>query len=378
MFYFVDESGNTGSHLFDPNQPNLYYGVIGCRKNLDILARPLVERLRSDLGVKRLHANQLGAGRLIPVAAALSRFQKREDVRFSFYTVVKSDHAIITFFDQIFDSGMNDAVPWHHYWTPLRYILLMKVAYLFDDDVKRLAWGARLEQSPDRCAEKLVELCEELRRRVSMLPDRRSQEIIDGALSWAAARPHEISYGASNRESALQISPNLVGFQQVLQGIAEHSGRTKREVRRITVDRQNEFNTAQGFLADIYRRLRGSKFEMPPGMPDYDWSYMPDTDIEFRAGDDSVGLEIVDVYLWIMKRAVEGRDLPSELLELLYGQRHRGRTDEVSLAGIERRWAHLLALPDPTPEIAERMMPLLNNAEAGRLDALRTLKPDAD
>ncbi len=376
MFYFVDESGNTGANLFDPNQPNLHYGVIGCRKNLDIVARPLVERLRADLGVARLHANELGAGRLIPVAIALNRFQKREDVRFNFYTVVKSDHAIITFFDQVFDSGMNDAVPWHHYWTPLRYILLMKVAYLFDDDLRRLAWQARLEQSPDRCAEKLVELCEKLKDRVGMLPDRRSKEIIDGALTWAAARPNEISYGASNRESALQISPNLVGFQQVLQGIADHSARTKRDVRRITVDRQNEFNTAQGFLADLYSRLRGSKFEMPPGMPNYDWSYMPDTNIEFRAGDDSVGLEIVDVYLWIIKRAVEGRDLPRELFELIHGQRHRGRTDAVSLAGIERRWSHLLSLPDPTPEVAAQIMPHLDHAEAGRLDAIRNLERD--
>ena len=52
MFYFVDESGNTGANLFDPNQPNLHYGVIGCRKNLDIVARPLVERLRAE--VKRV------------------------------------------------------------------------------------------------------------------------------------------------------------------------------------------------------------------------------------------------------------------------------------------------------------------------------------
>ena len=64
---------------------------------------------------------------------SLGRFALKRDVRFSLYKVVKPDHAIITFFDQVFDSGVNKAVRWDHYWTPLRYPLLFKVAYLFDE-----------------------------------------------------------------------------------------------------------------------------------------------------------------------------------------------------------------------------------------------------
>jgi hypothetical protein len=374
MFFFVDESGNTGSHLFDPNQPNLFYGVLGCRSNLDIVAAPMINRLRTQLGVARLHASELGAGRLIPVAEAFTRFAARKDVRFSFYTVVKADHAVISFFDQIFDSGVNEAVPYHSYWTPLRYMLLLKVAHLFDDDLRRRAWAARLEQGRDRCEEQLRSVCRDLQARVSQLPDARSRELIDGALAWAQARPEALSYGASNRESALQISPNLIGFQQVLQGIANVSARTGRPVRSITVDRQNEFNTAQGFLAEIYRRLRGTEVQMPPGMPNFDWSYMPEQPPQFRASGDSFGLEMVDIYLWTMKRAVEGRDLPPQLHEMLYRQRTRGRTDEVSLAGIDRRWRFLLTLPDPSPEAAERATELLLEAENRRLGALSEIE----
>lgn len=370
MYFFVDESGNSGSNLFDPNQPCLHYGVLGSPKNLDIIAEPMLARLRKELGVKRLHAKDLRERRLIPVAEAFTAFQKRHDVRFQFYTVVKADHAITSFFDQVFDSGMNEAVPYHNYWTPLRYLLLIKVAHLFDDDLRRRAWAARLEQNPNRCAEQLVALCNDLRQRLHLLPDARSRELIDGALIWAAARPEVISYGASNRESALQISPNLIGFQQVLQGIALMSARTGHKVRSIVVDRQSEFNLAQEFLSDIYRRLRGSKFQMPPGMPNFDWSNMPDQPPRFVAGDMSAGLEMVDAYVWIMKRIAEGRELPIELQLLIHGQRHRGRKDEVSLAGIDRRWAHLMALPDPSPEDAARAERMLEEAEAERLAAL--------
>ena len=374
MYFYVDESGNTGNHLFDGNQPFLYYGLLCCRKNLDVVAEPMLRALRKELGVNRLHANQLGAGRLIEVAKAFTRFQKKNDVRFNFYKVTKQDHAVISFFDQVFDSGLNDAVTWHDYWTPMRYVLLLKVAHLFDEELRQEAWNARLLQSKVDCSNALMGLCNKLRERVTHLPDKRSQEIIDGALHWCIHNTDIIDYGASNQESALQISPNLVGFQQVLQGIAMRTSAASRPARSIVVDRQNEFNNAQQFLAEIYRRLRAAdSVEMPAGMPQHDWSQMPEIDIEFRAGDESAGLEMVDIYLWIMKRIEEERDLPIELKLLLHGQRHRGIRDEVSLAGIDKRYRFLLDLPEPDPDKAEHGRAILKKAEDGRLKALEKL-----
>lgn len=380
MYFYVDESGNTGNHLFDPAQPSLHYGVLGCRKNLDIVAAPMLQRLRAGLGVAHLHANELGVGRLIDVAREFTAFQKRHDVRFQFYSVTKTDHAVISFFDQVFDAGVNDAVPWDHYWTPLRYVLLMKVSVLFDDDLRRRAWAARLEQNPSRCHDKLIALCEALRQRLNRLPDARSREIIDGALRWTQSRPEAILYGASNSESALQISPNLIGFQQVLQGIALSSSGAGREVKSIIVDRQNEFNFAQEFVADIYRKMRAAALKGPfsqlAGMPKFDWRRLPDQPITFAASHDSAGLEMVDVYLWITKRHIEGRPLPDELRMLLHGQRHRGRMDEVSLRGVENRWSHLLHLPDPPVESAEEFAAYLAKAENSRLKALAAAGAD--
>jgi hypothetical protein len=102
MFYFVDESGNTGLELFDPNQPMLYYGVLGAQTNLDITGESLLRELRQTLGVKRIHANELGVARLTTIAARLTRFNKKNDLRFSLLKVTKQDHAIFCFFDQVF------------------------------------------------------------------------------------------------------------------------------------------------------------------------------------------------------------------------------------------------------------------------------------
>jgi hypothetical protein len=370
MYYFIDESGNTGLNLFDANQPVLYYGVLGCQSNLDIVAEPLLTEVRRSLGVRRLHANELGVARLTTVAGQLARFSKKNDLRFSLYKVAKPDHAVISFFDQVFDSGMNDAVPWSSYWTPLRYILLFKVNYLFDEELAKESWSIRREQHPGRCAARLRDLCQKLLIRVDRLPDARSREIISGALKWAAANPEKISYGVGNYDSALQISPNLIGFQQVLAGIAQQSTARGKAVRRITVDQQTEFNGAQAELADIYTKMRGISHEMGPGMPKADFSNMPETPPVFLPGDQSAGLELVDVTLWIAKRLEEKKPISDELRALFWSQAKRGITDEVSFVGLERRWQHIAYLPEPAGPLAEEMIRFREKEEERRLGAI--------
>ncbi|MAZ03671.1 MAG: hypothetical protein CMN56_11090 [Sneathiella sp.] len=373
MFCFVDESGNTGLNLFDENQPVLYYGVITSKVNLDVVAEPMLSRLRNQLGVERLHANELGVARLSNVALEIAEYSKKRDIRFSLFKVSKPDHAVISFFDQVFDSGMNKAISWQHYFTPLRYVLLFKVAYLFDEEIAQMAWTARQERNPERCSKKLREICSILLDRVHRLPDQRSRELISGGLKWASTNPFEIEYGVGNKDTALQISPNLVGFQQVLQHIDQQAGRQSRKVRSITVDRQTQFNKAQGELADIYQKMKGLKADMGPGMPSIEWSNMPEVPPEFRSSDESAGLELVDLTLWIAKRMTENKPLSPELVSLFYVQAKRGQTDEVSFDGLNRRWKHLSELPVPDEPLSDEMLEVLKKGELDRLKVLQGL-----
>lgn len=72
MYCYVDESGNTGNNLFDTAQPVLYYGLLTSKTNLDATAEPLLNALRAKLNVERLHANELGVGRLSEIAPDLA------------------------------------------------------------------------------------------------------------------------------------------------------------------------------------------------------------------------------------------------------------------------------------------------------------------
>ncbi|WP_173495029.1 MULTISPECIES: hypothetical protein [unclassified Marinobacterium] len=97
----MDESGHTGSNLFDENQPILLYGVLSSKINLDAAAECRVKGIRKKLGVKRLHAADLGNGRLIEIVKDVDALRKRYNLRFDIYRVAKADHAIISFFDQV-------------------------------------------------------------------------------------------------------------------------------------------------------------------------------------------------------------------------------------------------------------------------------------
>lgn len=157
----MDESGNTGLELYDRNQPTLYYGVLTASVSRDVVALPFLRKLRKQLGVERLHANELGVGRLSQIAENLAQYSKKKDLHFSLFLVSKPDHALICFFDQVFDSCLNAAVPWTHYFTPLRYVLLFKVSYLFDEDLSKKTWQEerRILLAVQKCWLIFVQFC---------------------------------------------------------------------------------------------------------------------------------------------------------------------------------------------------------------------------
>ncbi|MCS1635978.1 hypothetical protein MWL76_24920, partial [Escherichia coli] len=178
MHFYVDETGQTGRNLFDKTQPVLSYGVLSSDANLDKVAEADLAVIRKTLGVQRLHAAELGLHRLSDLVDTLLVLQKKHRIRFDIWQVVKRDHAIISFFDQVFDQGMNPAVPWSAYWTPLRYPLLLNLASLFDDELASNAWTARLEAHDERASELFCTVSAELiSRTAASALDHRSKQL---------------------------------------------------------------------------------------------------------------------------------------------------------------------------------------------------------
>lgn len=369
MYAYVDESGHTGLRMFDADQPGLYYGVVVSPVDIDLFLKPAFEQFRRRFGVERLHANELGAARIAEIAPDLIEQARRYSIVFDHHKVVKADCALIQFFDQVFDAGVNRAVPWTAYWTPLRYVLLMKVAYLFDEDVLQRAWAARIDLNSERSDAAMQAVCTELLSRVGMLPDERSRDVISGALRWAVANPKEISYGTLDKGHLKQVSPNLVGFQYVLMTLAHRLIKKRARCRAIVIDQQQEFNRAQDSLSQYYVASAGQRYRLGPGLPEMDLRGMPKNALTFRSSRESVGLELVDLLLWVAKRWHEGR-LDERLYNLWRFLAKRGLYDEMSLSAISNRWEHLLHLPEPSAKELEFAKALMQEQEQRRQAAL--------
>jgi hypothetical protein len=378
VYFYVDESGHTGPNLFDAAQPMLYYGVLSSRMNLDVLAEYELASLRRRLKVPRLHAAELGVGKLVSVVPEVARLASKLDMRFDVYRVAKPDHAVICFFDQVFDQGVNPAVKWTGYWTPMRYVLLLKLASLFDEELAKKAWVARIEPKDQLALPVFLEVCAELRVRVGALPDARSRQLITDALTWAEKNPSGISYNVASKKDMLQVTPNVIGFQSVMHAIAGRIRKTGKQAARIVVDQQSQFNKAQKTLAEFYQRANGFKASMGPGMPVADHTKMPKVPIEFSSSFGSAGLELTDLHLWIFKKVMERTNLPPELMSVVRVHWRRSQTDEISLQAIETRWSRWFDQIPELEEISTEMLAagreLIARDEARRMRAVNAMK----
>jgi hypothetical protein len=375
MYFFVDESGNTGANLFDADQPVLYYGVLSSQLNIDNLASEAMQELRAMLGVKRLHAVELGMDKLVTIAKGLIFLQKHLNLYFDLNAVHKLDHACLCFFDQVFDQGINPAVPWTAYWTPLRYMLLWKVAMLFDRETLNKAWNARIQEKDELATKEFIDVCGTLLSRLGHVPDERSRVIITDALTWALENPSAIGYNTRDKIESYWITPNLIGFQHVMQDIAYRIKKEDAKFPVIVVDQQSQFNKTQRSLAEFYADASGQKYDIGTGLPEVDFTGMPTTPIIFRSGVDSIGLELVDIYLWLFKCLFEGKEIATELHPLLIQQIQDGMYNEISLHAIAERWTEWFQnLPEPTSEQWETGKQVVALDEQRRLHEIATSK----
>lgn len=366
MFFYVDESGHTGKNLFDETQPCLYYGVLSSTHDLDEVAGKEIEEARQRKDVERLHASDLGMGGLVDIHDCLVSVQEKYALEFDIWRVVKPDHAVISFFDQVFDQGVNLGMTWTGYWTPLRYTLLVIVAQLFDIELAERAWKARINTNTSAAESELVDICQELLTRLAYLPDARAREIIGNSLQWVIEYPSTVSYNCKSKKDVLDITPNVIGFQSVMHGIASRL-ESPDAFARITVDQQTQFNKAQKSLALFYAKTRDVDWTVGPGLPKMDLSKMPTSPISFKSSKNSVGLELVDSYLWIFKRIFEGKEVAEELLPLVKPQLNRGNTSEVSIsASYERSQEFLSQLPQVTEDQLKAAQELRKMQEKNR------------
>lgn len=352
MFFHIDESGNTGNNLFDPNQPTLSYGVLSSKLNVDVLGCELYEQILKELGVNVIHASILGVDRLTRIAPILKKIQNNFLFNFDYYFIDKKSFALIIFFDAVFDAGLNDAVKWEIYWSPVRFLFIKKLSLIFDEELMKESWSLCLDKNINTIPDRIVALLTELlkRTRESSLDDR-SKELISDAFRFGIKYPLKLDFGVTDDKI---ISPNSVCFQFVISAMAERLNKNARKnALSIVVDRQSEFNPAQitthynaARLAEGLKKIRGNERKMYLFHPLHRFysedvilrKGTPTRDLTILNSKDSIGLQIVDSYLWIVNRHMFGRELSPELTRLAQTFVPKSMMDGISMEGMVNRF----------------------------------------
>jgi Protein of unknown function (DUF3800) len=335
MYAFVDETGNTGGNLFDEDQPLFLTAALITKTDFDKSHKAAFERICAQTEGRRLHAAELGFGGIEEVAPQILKLLKAADARFFISRVEKRYLLATKFFDTFFDSGENPAVPWQTYnIRPLRLILAFKVAYLLDGEVAQMFWKMLMEKSEARARAMIPEICQAVIDRVHYLPDARSQEVISEALAWSRDHPEGLDFYQAGRQAKKGHMPNVVAFTNLLEGLETLSSKWKRPVRLIRHDRQSQFEAT---LAE-WHQLISNALPDPIHLPGETrvLRKVHNSDFEVSASDQSPGIQVADLILWLFKQFLSGKNMSYHCAKLLNFAMSRGMQTDFSFKGVEQ------------------------------------------
>jgi hypothetical protein len=378
MFAFVDETGNTGANIFDEAQPDFFTGALVTKANFDLVHRSNVRAICARHGIQSLHASVLGFGEIEKAAPDILTLLKKVDARFFVSRVEKRYLVATKVFDTFFDSGENPTVPWTAYnLRPLRLLLAFKVASILTEEIARDFWAMLMARTERQARERIPGICNALLNEVSFLADQRSREIVTEALSWSRDHPQALDIYTSGRQAKNGHMPNMVAFGNLLDGLEGFSKRWNRPLRKIVHDRQSQF---EGSLAE-WHRLFSTASDEPIRRPGETivFQKVAGSTFEVSASDDSPGIQIADLVLWLFRQSLSGKLLPSGSAAILNHVFRKGYQHDFSFEGVGAQLERVLRekmsreLPAEAIEAGRR---ILAQQEKQRLELIKLYEED--
>lgn len=378
MFAYVDESGNTGKNIFDPAQPDFFTGALITKTNFDVLHGERIRSISLWAGVPAFHASVIGMGPIEAAAEDILRLLKKIDARFFVSRVEKRYLLATKVYDIFFDSGENPAASWSAYnIKPLKMILCFKVATLITEQIARDFWGMLMARNEKLAREKIPGICDDLLARVPALSDLRSREVVSETLAWSRDHPEALDIFIAGRQAKNGHMPNMVAFGNLLDGLEGFSKRWRRPLKKIIHDRQSQF---EGSLAEWHEMFSTASDEpiQRPGETIV-FQKVAGSTFEVSASDDSAGIQIADLILWLFRQHLSGKRLPTASAQLLSYVFKKGYQSDFSFDGVgeqvENQYRQIMATDLP-PGIESKAHAMIAENELHRQRMIAAYEED--
>ena len=194
--------------------------------------------------------------------------------------------------------------------------------------------------------------------------------------------------GSSNIRSSVHLAteqkiakqghfPNLVAFTNLLDGLQHFSKLWKKKIARITHDEQNEFG----------RMLQSSHAMFSNAAPDviewagesYSLQMAPGSQFVIKGDEESAGIQMADVALWLYGQSLKGKDIPPGCASMLNLVLERGWHNDFSFNGVHdsmmEKWGEVFFGP-VDPEKLEAAQMMIDQAERTRLASMAQYEAD--
>lgn len=379
MYVYIDESGNTGYRVFDPEQPHFITAALMTKTNFDAIRTKDLATIAARVGVTALHANELGVSRIEEIADDLLSIVKQADARFFVSRLEKRYLVAAKVFDTYFDAGENLAVPWQAYWIrPIRLTLMFKIAeYVLTEEISQTVWDCVTAPNEQKSKALFLLAAQAMLARAPNLPDARSRDIVTDSFQWALANPENFTTHIRDKINRNAHTPNFVAFSNLMDGIHRASKTWNRPVREIVHDRQAQFEKTLVQWHEVRSRPEppdNEPIHWPGENEPITFSRVPGSLFRMATEETSAGLQVIDVVLWLFKRVVTDKEIGPRGARLLTRVLQRGYQNDLSFAGVgdavERQLADIWNTP-----IAEEQKrigaELIAKSEEDRIAAMR-------
>lgn len=360
MYCFVDETGNTGANLFDEIQPDYYTAALITRSNFDLVYKSAIKKLAQSLGRESLHANEIGFEGLQKIAPSITKILKNSDGRVFISRVEKKYLLCTKIVDHLFDAGENPTIPWHYYnIRPLRLMMVFKVSLILQKTDAEKFWQCLMERNEKKCRDLLQEFCSEVLPNVERIPDSRSREIIGGAIGWIIDHPEAPLLHTKGKNAAQGHMPNMVAFSNLMDGIDRYATKLGKQVKKITHDQQEQFQKTLVAWHGMYTNASPEPLQLPGET--HVLQKVPNSEFELKNDENSPGIQVIDIILWLYRQYLSGKDFPVECAQLLNQATKRARINDFSFEGVDHslhdKYKDMLSVElSPEKELEARAM----------------------
>lgn len=374
---FTDETGNSGMNLFDGNQPFFWTGTLLTPIHLDLLDPAIHQACLSRARCTELHGSHLGLGGIERVAGKLCSLFLRYQCRFLFTRIDKSHLAAMKFVDTLLDSGLNGAVSNFHYGLRFNRLYLAHILVaMLDRSDREEFWTAYAEGDSGGFRRILLRVEGRIQSRVD---DPRTRQLLLDAITWATANPEPLLEGT---RSALD-SPNIVAMTLLVHELHALNQNSGLSIRTFIHDEQQQFGKHLETAFEVSKRFGSANATSPLAMI-INLKDMATFDCGFQSTSSktSLGLQMLDVALWITKRFVDDPDAIHgkcrELAEYITQHGYFSSFTQEAMFGEVVRGFQILNSAPLSPEKERRGRELLAKIEADRLERMqRTLSGKA-